>query len=362
MNTEFKAIALDYIRYSLVWEDSETLYNTLKINKFDDLLIITSAGCNVLNALIKKPRSVTAIDLNPMQNRLLKLKRHLILNHSFKTYLALNGFLGDKALEESLRKLQNTLDGEENIFWTEYFKINYKGIVGSGRLESYITSFLNTLNQSTKDKLSELLTFECVVKQANYFVNHLDRSEFKSAFINYFDDKNLSKGRDPKLSIYAEESGGQAFYNRLVNQIKHTLIRDNFYFRFFFFGPKNIPQHILPPCYQQQNFSKLQQNIHLLNIIDGEAIEYLSSEEGSKINKASLSNIFEYTSLSEFQLVCNTMAERIKQPLHILFWNLLNSQADERLIKPKSVTVKMEETQASACFYFKNVKSLNFNY
>lgn len=362
MNTEFKALTLDSIRYSLVWEDSETLYHTLEITENDDLLIITSAGCNVLNALIKKPNSVTAVDLNPNQNKLLKLKKHLILNHSFETYFALNGFLDDKTVEESVKKLMKTLDGEEKLFWTEYFKMNTKGIVSTGRLESYITSFLDTLSQPTKDNLNELLNFDCLEKQADFFMKNLDQSNFKNAFINYFDDQNLSKGRDPKLLKYAEESGGQAFYKRLVKQINQTLVKDNFYFRFFFFGSKNIPQSILPPCYQQKNYALLQQNIHLLNIVDAEAIEYLSSEEGNKITKASLSNIFEYTSHPEFQLVCDTLAEKILHPLQIVFWNLLNSQADERLIKPNTLTVKEEKNQASACFYFKNVKSLSFNY
>lgn len=361
MNTEFKAITLDSIRYSLVWEDSQTLHHALDINDKDDVLMITSAGCNVLNALIKQPKSLTAIDLNTNQNRLLKLKKHLILNHPFETYLALSGFLDEKDLEECVQQLIKTLDGEEKHFWAEYFKINTKGIVSAGRLESYITSFLITLKQPIKDKLLQLLTFDCVEEQADFFMKNLDKSDFKTAFINYFDDQNLSKGRDHKLLKYAEESGGQAFYNRLVKQINQTLVKNNFYFRFFFFGPKNIPSHILPPCYQQKNYLLLQQNIHLLNIIDGEAIEYLCSDKGSRITKASFSNIFEYTSHQEFQLVCHTLAKKIKKPLHLVFWNLLNSQANNRLIKPKSLTVKEEEVQDTACFYFKNVISLSFN-
>ncbi len=361
MKTEFNALTLDSIRYSLVWEDSETLFHALNINENDEVLIITSAGCNVLNALLKNPKSVTAIDLNPNQNRLLKLKQHLILHHEFETYMALCGFKNEESVGTAVEKLMSTLIGDEKLFWKEYFKINDKGLLKAGRLESYIGSFLKTLTQPIQDNLEQLLNFNCINKQTDFFQKNLDKSDFKDSFISYFDDNNLSKGRDTKLLKYAEESGGIAFYNRLVNQIENTLIKENFYFRFFFFGPEKIPEHILPICYQQKNYQLLRQNIHKLNIVNNEAVEFLSSKMGKNFTKASLSNIFEYISHNEFQLVCDTLAKNIKHSLKIVFWNLLNSQADERLIKPKSLKVKEQEVQSSSCFYFKNVISLSFN-
>jgi S-adenosylmethionine-diacylglycerol 3-amino-3-carboxypropyl transferase len=76
MNSEFARITLDRLRYGLVWEDHATLYQALDLGPDDHALIITSAGCNALNALLAGPRQVTAIDLNPLQNELLALKMH----------------------------------------------------------------------------------------------------------------------------------------------------------------------------------------------------------------------------------------------------------------------------------------------
>ena len=55
MHSEFYNVALDRIRYSLVWEDSTTLYAGLNIRPGDTVLVITSAGCNALNALLLGP-------------------------------------------------------------------------------------------------------------------------------------------------------------------------------------------------------------------------------------------------------------------------------------------------------------------
>ncbi|PIH04228.1 hypothetical protein CS542_01275 [Pedobacter sp. IW39] len=76
MNSEFYNLDLDRIRYSLVWEDSQTFTDRLRSGTNDHLLVITSAGCNALNMLLKDPASVTAADLNPVQNKLLLLKQH----------------------------------------------------------------------------------------------------------------------------------------------------------------------------------------------------------------------------------------------------------------------------------------------
>ena len=90
MNSEFANLVLDQVRYSLVWEDSRTLHAALAIGPADHVLVVTSAGCNVLNALLAGPRQVTAIDLNPVQNALLQLKCHLIAHHEPEALRALS--------------------------------------------------------------------------------------------------------------------------------------------------------------------------------------------------------------------------------------------------------------------------------
>ena len=105
MNSEFATIALDQVRYSLVWEDSRTLHAALAIGPDDHVLVVTSAGCNVLNALLAGPRQVTAIDLNPVQKALLRLKCHLIVHHEPEVLRALMGFDGPAPVARTWRKV-----------------------------------------------------------------------------------------------------------------------------------------------------------------------------------------------------------------------------------------------------------------
>ncbi|KAJ9606947.1 hypothetical protein H2200_008958 [Cladophialophora chaetospira] len=63
----------EYI-YAFNWEDPKVDRQLLEINKDDVILTITSAGDNILDYLLEKPKRIHAVDLNPNQNHLLELK------------------------------------------------------------------------------------------------------------------------------------------------------------------------------------------------------------------------------------------------------------------------------------------------
>ncbi|WP_207429712.1 DUF3419 family protein [Pedobacter sp. SYSU D00535] len=359
MKSEFSKIELDQIRYSLVWEDATTLYESLDIQPDDTVLVITSAGCNVLNTLLKNPAEVIAIDLNSEQNKLLQFKIHLIQHFDHETFLSLVGFAGADAVAPAWNTVRASLSPDHQQYWDAFFRTNPAGIVTAGRLERYITAFLGSINEQFRLILKKLLTCKDLAQQEEYFFNNLHGTEFSEKFISYFDKTNLSKGRDPRLFQYATDSCGQVFYDRLVAQIRSSLASENFFLRFFFFGPENIPQQLLPPCYQEANFTFLKQAVRKVRIIDGEAVEFLLSEQGRTISKASLSNIFEYTSAKEFDNVYTALSLDSSRRRKILFWNLLNEQANNESYERINVSLSEKNSRLPrACFYFKNVRIL----
>ncbi|KPA15115.1 S-adenosylmethionine:diacylglycerol 3-amino-3-carboxypropyl transferase, partial [Candidatus Magnetomorum sp. HK-1] len=77
------------IKYSVVWEDLDLLFNGLNITPDDNVLSISSAGDNVLGLLLKEPSSVTAIDMNVSQNFLLELKAAAIKELTYSEFLSI---------------------------------------------------------------------------------------------------------------------------------------------------------------------------------------------------------------------------------------------------------------------------------
>lgn len=69
--------------YNTCWEDPAVDRQALQLSPEDSLLVITSAGCNVLDYALDGPAAIHAVDANPRQTALLELKLAGIrrLNH-----------------------------------------------------------------------------------------------------------------------------------------------------------------------------------------------------------------------------------------------------------------------------------------
>jgi betaine lipid synthase len=61
--------------YAFAWEDPKVDLIYLDLQKDDQMFVITSGGCNVLEYAIKVgPKRIHCVDLNPCQNHMLELK------------------------------------------------------------------------------------------------------------------------------------------------------------------------------------------------------------------------------------------------------------------------------------------------
>jgi S-adenosylmethionine-diacylglycerol 3-amino-3-carboxypropyl transferase len=359
MKSEFHNIELNRIRYSIVWEDYNSLYTGLNIDENDELLIITSAGCSVLNACLKFPERIIAVDINPHQNKLLEFKLQLYKYSNYETLASILGLNKKTNALEAFESVKDFYCKEEYESWKLYFTENPEGLLSSGQLEKYIHQFYNTLSEIEKKYLLEIFESNSIESQQKLFAKLTEQTDFEQKFKIHFDDAQLSKGRDPKLFKYADENGGIAFYNRLYQHINNTLLKDNFYMRFFFFGIDGIEERILPPCYRKENFHVIKNNTNLIEIHTMDVMDYIENYNTTEINKASLSNIFEYTSTGDFEQSIARIKSKSKIK-KLLFWNLLHEQG---ISKPslhyinKNISTKISSTEA--CFYFKNVRLLN---
>ncbi|WP_089721063.1 DUF3419 family protein [Candidatus Entotheonella palauensis] len=70
----FNLIHSKNLIYNTCWEDPRLDRVALDLGPDDTVLMITSAGCNVLDYLLLEPRRIYAVDINFRQNALLELK------------------------------------------------------------------------------------------------------------------------------------------------------------------------------------------------------------------------------------------------------------------------------------------------
>jgi S-adenosylmethionine-diacylglycerol 3-amino-3-carboxypropyl transferase len=87
----FDAIYSRALVYNTCWEDPAVDRAALDLTPDDRLLVITSAGCNVLDYALTGPARIHAVDANPRQTALLELKLAGIRQLAYPDFFAIFG-------------------------------------------------------------------------------------------------------------------------------------------------------------------------------------------------------------------------------------------------------------------------------
>ena len=106
--------------YNMSWEDPRIDRALLKLGPDDVMMMLTSAGCNVLDYLLEGPKKIVAVDLNPRQNALLSIKLAAIRELEYEDFFTLFA-RGDKDLFERVyhSQLRQHLNEDSRKFFDE---------------------------------------------------------------------------------------------------------------------------------------------------------------------------------------------------------------------------------------------------
>ena len=109
--------------YNTCWEDPRIDRQLLQLDFASKIVVITSAGCNILDYLLDGPKEVHAVDVNYRQNALLELKMALFAGRDFEDLFAMFGRGGCDGYQEIYRSVRDLLSPAAQGFWDQ--KINY---------------------------------------------------------------------------------------------------------------------------------------------------------------------------------------------------------------------------------------------
>ena len=87
----FNFVHQNNLVYNTCWEDPRLDRVAMDIGPDDNVMVITSAGCNALDYALTSPNSVHAVDMNPRQNALLDLKKAAIKSLEFEDFFSMFG-------------------------------------------------------------------------------------------------------------------------------------------------------------------------------------------------------------------------------------------------------------------------------
>ncbi len=130
----FNAIYSRSLVYNTCWEDPAVDRKALELNSRDRMLVITSAGCNVLDYALTGPARIHAVDANPRQSALLELKLAGIRRLEFEDFFAAFGEGRHAGFEEIYR---HVLREELSPFAQEWWDRNIVWFSGASPRGSF---------------------------------------------------------------------------------------------------------------------------------------------------------------------------------------------------------------------------------
>lgn len=113
----FNQVHRSNLIYNATWEDPRIDRELLELNADSRVVMITSAGCNVLDCLLDGPSHIHAVDMNHRQNALLELKLAVLRHGSHDDLFQMFGAGAHPQHQTVYRRLREQLAAATRQFW-----------------------------------------------------------------------------------------------------------------------------------------------------------------------------------------------------------------------------------------------------
>ena len=311
------------LKYSSCWEDAYLLEESLEVNEQSEVLSIASAGDNSLYLLSKNPKSMTCIDMNPIQIYVCQLKEAAVKHLSFQEFEQLLGFVPSESRIDIFKMLLPHLPADCVTFFNQNPLLITEGLIHQGKLEKYFQLFASKVLPliHKKETVRQLFTAKSEQKQAAFYSKTWNNWRWKGFFRLFFSKVVMGLlGREKEKMKYVEGKVGKLIFASAQEHLKSKNCQNNYILKYILTGNYGSER---PPYSYSKNFAKAKQWLQVNEIEYGLADLESWLKTGKKYNSFNLSNIFEYMSENEFgkniQVVENASLPKSK----LCFWNLM---------------------------------------
>jgi S-adenosylmethionine-diacylglycerol 3-amino-3-carboxypropyl transferase len=257
----FNMVTSRSLVYNACWEDPAVDREILELDATDDVLVITSAGCNALDYALKGPRSVHAVDANPRQSALLELKMAALRTLEHGDFFALFGHGHHPQARELYRDvLRAELQPFARQFWDQrigWFRSSrgsfyFHGLSG---LAAYGFRRFLQLQPKLRARVEAMFAAGDLETQRHIYQTEVGPRLWTRP-VNWILSSqmamNLLGVPHPQRKLVEAQHGGQVagFIREAIEYVVCRLpLRDNYFWRVYFTGryePDCCPEYLKP--------------------------------------------------------------------------------------------------------------------
>jgi S-adenosylmethionine-diacylglycerol 3-amino-3-carboxypropyl transferase len=294
----FKLVHGNNLVYNTCWEDPRLDRVALRLGPDDVILVITSAGCNVLDYLLEGPQRIHAVDMNPRQNALLELKIAGIKTLEHSKFFSLFGRGRAWDAHDLYRKtLRPELSPSSQAFWDkgiEFFRgtgfrksFYFHGT--SGVFARMVNLYVDKVAR-IRDRIDALINANTVEEQKAIYDRHLKGVVF-TKFVRWLVSRDgtlalLGVPRSQRLETERNYVGGIAqFMEDSIEAVFTKLpLKDNYFWRVYLTG--EYTKECCPEYLKENNFQVLKAGMtDRISIHTGSILDVLNRHESLQVSR-----------------------------------------------------------------------------
>ncbi len=317
-NTDFSAI-----RYAQVWEDADVLMAALNPGSEDICLSIASAGDNALALLAGNPKKVIALDLNAAQLACLELRVAAIRNLDYQQVLQLIGSRTCHTRTTLYSRCKSDLSPQAEAFWEAHRHLIEQGIGAAGKFERYFKKFrcwVLPLIHSRRN-VAALLSPKSDAERIGFYDRVWSNRRWSLLFRLFFSRTAMGLlGRDPAFFKYVTKDVAVEILNRTRYALTRLDPAQNPYLHWILLGTH---QRALPFYLCPENYQRIKANLAKLEWHQASIEKFLEHYQGEPINCWNLSDIFEYMSERNYEILLDRIISSSASGARLAYWNML---------------------------------------
>jgi S-adenosylmethionine-diacylglycerol 3-amino-3-carboxypropyl transferase len=326
-------------------EDERTEVNALQLNADDHVISIASAGDMPLSLAAMGTQKVTAVDIDPAQLALTRLKLAAVRQLSRDEAI---GFLGYFPMDKRQRKklytnVRAALLPNDHAFWDRNGSAINKGVIWAGRFERYLR-YLRFVVVGVLGRRNIAALFECgtIEEQQVLFDRSIGRPIVRRIFRFAFNPKRFSgRGMDPRSLAHrnSEVSLGDQYFAWFRSFCTSNLASENYFLQLSLLG-RVLDTNNVPAYLSLEGYEMLRSRKNSVVLYQGDIVQYLKEIPPASFEKSHLSNICDWMEQDSFENVMQLMVSK-SSPKARIVWRFLHvdrslpSELESRIIEER---------------------------
>ncbi|MDR3624196.1 MAG: DUF3419 family protein [Chlamydiales bacterium] len=353
------------LSYSFGNEDWNSEYKALKIQKTDRVVCITASGDRPLNLLFPECAQVVSVDINKIQNYLLKLKCAGLQELEYEDYITF--LFGGRGAEMDLlrQKVLASLETDVRTFWEKNKKMLEKGIIYQGKLEVWFKRLARLIQMFRGKKIRKLFEMENLEEQKEFVQRHWDTRawrRFYEVMLNPWFTRFVLK--DPALFFNVDSSVnsiGTYLHKRMYQYLMNFPAKNSSVLSLLFKG--EVGREAFPPCMLKESALLIKTRLDRLSIHTHNIIDFLEEAPDNSFDCYSLSDVASYINESDFRRLLQAIQRTARKGARFSIRQFMSSQKIpltlENVFQRDLELEKMLEREDHCCVYQFTIGHIN---